>query len=332
MKAAVLHGVKDIRIEERPDPGVPAAHQVKVRIKSVGICGSDVHYFAHGRIGQFVVERPMILGHEAAGIVESVGAEVAAISVGDVVALEPGIPCGTCELCRKGKYNLCDRVSFFATPPVDGALVDSVLHPEGFVYRAPAGMGADIACLAEPASVAVQAVRQAGIKIGERALVIGAGPIGILTALMAEYAGAAPALIDINEERLRFARNMGLEAKRPEEASSSLYDVVFECSGATGTVERACDLCRSGGVVVLVGMHQSDVETIPVSRVIISELQIRGVFRYANTYPAALDFLAKNTERMAPFFTSFIDVEDVPAHFHAVVAGRANELKTIVRI
>lgn len=331
MKAAVLYGEGDLRVEDVPDPGAPDPGMVRVRVQSVGVCGSDVHYFAHGRIGEFVVRDPMILGHEAAGVVEAVGAGVAHLRVGDVVAMEPGVPCGVCRACKSGRYNLCADVQFFATPPVHGALVGAVLHPASFTFRVPDGMTPDMACLAEPVSVAIQAVRKAELCMGERVLVIGAGPIGMLTALVAEFAGATPALVDVSEERLDAARGFGFEAMKPATVNA-LYDIVFECSGAKGTVLQACRACQAGGTVVLVGMHQSEVADLPTFETLTRELQICGVFRYANTYPAALDFLHKSRERLEPFFRSFVSLDAVAAHFSAAAAGRASALKTIVRM
>lgn len=331
MKAAVLYREGDLRVEDVPDPGAPGPGMVRVHVRSVGVCGSDVHYFAHGRIGQFVVRDPMILGHEAAGVVEAVGEGVAHLRPGEVVALEPGVPCGACRECKNGRYNLCADVRFFATPPVHGALAGVVVHPASFTYRAPDGMTPDMACLAEPVSVAIQAVRKAEIRMGERVLVIGAGPIGVLTALVAEFAGAAAMLVDVSEERLASAREFGFRAARPDEVDT-LYDTVFECSGAKDTVLQACRRCGPGGTVVLVGMHQSELAEIPTFETLTRELQIHGVFRYANTYPAALDFLHRSGKRLEPFFRSFTTLDVVAAHFAAAAAGKAGALKTIVRV
>ena len=331
MKAAVLRGARRLAVEERPDPGAPGPGQVRVRVRAVGVCGSDVHYFAHGRIGGFVVREPMILGHEAAGTVDAVGEGVTGFQPGDVVAMEPGVPCMACGACRAGRYNLCADVRFFATPPVDGVLADAVLHPAGFTHQAPAGMTADVACLAEPVSVAIQAVRKANVRMGERALVVGAGPIGVLTALVARYAGAAPVLSDVRESRLTAARSLGLEARQTV-AAAPAFDLAFECSGAPGTLRLACECCRAGGTVVQVGMHQADAEPLPVFALTTRELTVRGVFRYANTYPAALEFLERMSGRMAPFFSSFIGMEEVAAHFGRAAGGQAEALKTIVRV
>ncbi|MCY0874941.1 MAG: NAD(P)-dependent alcohol dehydrogenase [Firmicutes bacterium] len=332
MQAAVLYGTGDVRIVEVNDPGAPSQGQVRVRVKAVGVCGSDVHYFAHGRIGHFVVEQPMILGHEAAGIVEAVGEGVTHLQVGDVVALEPGVPCARCEACKAGRYNLCPDVRFFATPPIDGAIAETVLHPASFTYRVPDGMTADTACLAEPVSVAIQAIRKAGDLLGQRVLVIGAGPIGTLTGIVAQAAGATATIVDVSERRLAQAHGLGLAAVTPSGLQNVEFDTVFECSGAKGTIAQSCRACRAGGTVVLVGMHRDELSDLPSFDVIAKELQLRGVFRYANTYPAALQFLDKETQRLQPFLQSFITLAQVAEHFEEAAAGRAEPLKTIVRM
>ncbi len=331
MKAVVLEKARKITIDERPDPGRPGPFEVRVKIGSVGVCGSDVHYYAHGRIGDFIVEAPMILGHEAAGVIEEIGDGVTGLSIGDVVALEPGIPCGTCHYCKIGRYNLCEDVQFFATPPVDGALIESVVHPASFTYKAPKGMTEDLACLAEPMSVAVSAIRRAKLTMGEEVLVVGAGPIGVFTALVAEMSGANPTVVDVSRERLDIARQMGILSVHHSEIDRQ-FDVVIECSGADNMVLRACELVRAGGTVVLVGLHRTDRVEIPVFKTITRELNIVGVHRYANTYPAALSLLKRAEDRLQPMMSSFVTIDQVADHFENVVEGHVSSLKTIVRM
>lgn len=332
LQAAVLFKERDVRLVEVQDPGAPGKGEVRVRVKSVGVCGSDVHYYQHGRIGSFIVESPMILGHEAAGVVEALGPDVHHLQVGDVVAMEPGVPCGRCEACKAGQYNLCADVRFFATPPVDGALVEAVVHPASFTFKAPAGMSTDVACLAEPVSVAIQAVRKAGDMLGQQVLVIGAGPIGVLTALVAESVGATATLLDVSERRLAGAQALGFCVQTASSPLGATYAKVFECSGGPGTIAHACRACASGGTIVLVGMHREELSDLPSFDVIARELQIRGVFRYANTYPAALQFLSREQDRLQPFLSSYIGMDDVAKHFADAATGQAEALKTIVRL
>src|SRR5919107_3334672 len=209
--AAVLYGIGDLRIEERPMPQ-PGPHEVVVEIHSVGICGSDVHYYEHGRIGNHVVNAPMVLGHESSGVVVDRGPAATALGIGQRVAVEPGVPCGHCEQCRRGAYNLCPDVVFFATPPVHGSLAQYVTVHEAFAHPVPDSMSDDAAALIEPLSVGVWANRKAGTGIGSRVLVTGAGPIGVLCALTARVAGAGwVGLADVHPARLAAAAAFGVD-------------------------------------------------------------------------------------------------------------------------
>ncbi len=179
MKAAVLLGAGEIRIEERERPR-PGPREVLVQVTAVGVCGSDVHYYEHGRIGPFIVEKPLVLGHESAGRVVELGEGASKHAVGDRVTLEPGVPCGRCRECRAGRYNLCPDVVFFATPPIDGAFAEFVAIHEDFAFALPDSLSDEEGALMEPLSVGVWACQKAGVSAGDRVLVTGAGPIGPL--------------------------------------------------------------------------------------------------------------------------------------------------------
>ena len=237
--AAVLHGVNDLRVEERPIPE-PGPGDVLVGMRSVGICGSDVHYLTHGRIGSFVVEAPMILGHESAGVVEAVGPGVTSLTPGDRVALEPGVPCRACSACKAGCYNLCPDVRFFATPPIDGSMARYVVHPADFCYALPEHVSLDEGALLEPLSVGLHACRRGGVGPGSRVLVTGAGPVGLTALLMATAAGAAEVLVaDVRPERLDLAASLGaaviLDARDPDlgrlarDRAGGPIDVSIDC-------------------------------------------------------------------------------------------------------
>jgi L-iditol 2-dehydrogenase len=290
--AAVLHGIGDLRVEDHPMP-VPGPNQVVVEIRSVGICGSDVHYYEHGRIGDHVVTSPMVLGHESSGVVVDRGPGATALEVGRRVAVEPGVPCGHCEQCRRGSYNLCPDVVFLATPPVDGALARYVAVHEAFAHPVPDSMSDDAAALIEPLSVGLWANRRAGTGIGSRVLVTGAGPIGVLCALAARAAGAGwVGLADVHPARLKAAEAFDVDevvdARENVDYADFKPDVLLERSGAPPVVSAGIRALQPLGRAVLVGMGPSAEQSLPVSLIQNRELTVTGTFRYAHTYPDAI--------------------------------------------
>ena len=294
--AAVLHGIGDLRVEEHPMP-TPGPNEVVVEIRSVGICGSDVHYYEHGRIGDYVVNSPMVLGHESSGVVVDRGPGVTAPQIGQRVAVEPGVPCGHCEQCRRGNYNLCPNVVFFATPPVDGALARYVSVHQAFAHPVPDSMSDDAAALIEPLSVGLWANRRAGTGIGSRVLVTGAGPIGVLCALAARAAGATwIGLADVHPARLEAARAFDvddvIDARSGVDYAAFKPDVLLECSGAPPVVTAGIKALQPLGRAVLVGMGPSAEQSMPVSVIQSRELTVTGTFRYAHTYPDAIALVA----------------------------------------
>jgi L-iditol 2-dehydrogenase len=292
--AAVLYGVGDLRIEDRPMPE-PGPNEVVVEVRSVGICGSDVHYYEHGRIGDYVVRSPMVLGHESSGVIVDAG--TSSLQIGQRVAVEPGVPCGHCEQCRIGAYNLCPNVVFFATPPVDGALARYVAVHAAYAHPIPDSLSDDAAALVEPLSVGLWANRRAGTGIGSRVLVTGAGPIGVLCALTARAAGATwVGLADVHPARLKAAEAFGLDdvidARTGVDYADFRPDVLLECSGAPPVVTAGIHALRPMGRAVLVGMGPSAEQSLPVSTIQNRELTVTGTFRYAHTYPDAIALVA----------------------------------------
>lgn len=261
---------------------------------AVGVCGSDVHYYRHGRIGDFVVDAPLVLGHEASGRIVARGSEAQRHEVVQRVALEPGVPCGRCTQCRAGRYNLCPDVIFLATPPVDGAFTRYLAAHEDFVHPVPDSLSDEAAALLEPLSVGVWAAQKAAVQPGDRVLVTGAGPVGVLCALVALARGAAQVTVtDVSPERLEVARRLGIPATHlatdgtPAEAGIEA-DVLLECSGAARAIGDGLRARAPAGRAVLVGMSPDPEVAVPVALLQNRELAVTGTFRYAGTYPAAL--------------------------------------------
>jgi len=294
--AAVLYGIGDLRIEDHPMP-VPGPREVVVQITSVGICGSDVHYYEHGRIGDYVVDAPMVLGHESSGVIVDRGSDARTLPVGQRVAVEPGVPCGHCNQCRQGSYNLCPNVIFFATPPVNGSLARYVAVHEAFAHPVPDSLSDDAAALIEPLSVGVWANRKAGTGIGSRVLVTGAGPIGVLCALSARAAGAAwVGIADVHPARIEAVSAFGLDdvidARTGVDYADFRPDVLLECSGVAPVVGAGIRALQPLGRAVLVGMGAAAEQSLPVATIQNRELTVTGTFRYAHTYPDAIALVA----------------------------------------
>ncbi len=296
MRAAVLHGTGDVRVEERPVPEAGPG-QVVVRVTSVGVCGSDTHYYEHGRIGRFVVDSPLVLGHEAAGEVAAVGPGVTSLRLGQRVSVEPGVPDLTCPQCLAGRYNLCPGMRFFATPPIDGAFAEYVAVHEAFAHPVPDAVSDDAAALLEPLSVGLWACRKGGVTAGSRVLVTGAGPIGLVSVQAALASGATEVVVsDVNPERLALAREFGATGT-VDARTASVTDlprppeVLLECSGSPAASAEGIRALDRAGRAVLVGMGGDELP-LPLSVVQERELQVTGTFRYAGTWPTAIALVA----------------------------------------
>jgi L-iditol 2-dehydrogenase len=333
--AAVLHGAGDIRVGPHPMPAV-GPQEVLVEIRSVGVCGSDVHYYEHGRIGDFVVRDPLVLGHESAGVVVDRGADATRHPVGQRVALEPGVPCGRCRECRAGRYNLCPDVRFFATPPIDGALARYVAIHQDFAYPIPDQLSDDAGALIEPLSVGVWANRKAGTTIGSRVLVTGAGPIGILAAQVARAAGAEHvAIVDVNADRLALAARLGvdrtIDGREGIDLATVEPDILLECTGVEPVVRGGIRALRPAGTAVLVGMSAAADQSLPVARIQARELIVTGTFRYANTYPEAIALAASGRVKLDELVGARLPLDQAEA---ALRMGHTDPsvLKTVVTI
>ena len=257
VRVSVLRAAGDLEVQERPDPDL-SPHEVWVRVSSVGVCGSDIHYFEHGRIGRFTVDAPLVLGHEASGEVVRLGSAVSRLTLGQRVSLEPGVPDFTCSQCLAGRYNLCTGMRFFATPPIDGAFAELVTIHEQFAHPAPDHLSDDAAAMLEPLSVGLWACRRAEVTAGSRVLITGAGPVGLVTAQCALALGASEVTVtDVNRHRLQLARDLGVTTTVDTGITSLVQAVVQVWS-------RGCNLyaCSGGGFEgdpVVEGLELADV-------------------------------------------------------------------------
>lgn len=313
-QAAVMHDTHDVRIEERPVPE-PGPHEVLVEIKAVGVCGSDVHYYEEGRVGDFVVREPLILGHESAGVIVELGDEVTKHTTGERVALEPGVPDMVCHECRAGRYNLCPNVRFFATPPIDGAFTNYVTIHEDFAFALPDSMSDEVGALMEPLSVGLWACWKGDVTAGDQVLVTGAGPIGLLAMQVARALGAKEvAVTDVSSERLELAARTGATRtlnvlEESLEDSGIEANVLLECSGNPQALDDGIRRLRPAGKAVVVGMGPDEV-SLPLGYIQPREITLTGTFRYANTYPAAIGLAANGQVDLETIITSHYGLQD----------------------
>ncbi|XP_072138851.1 sorbitol dehydrogenase-like [Mobula birostris] len=339
--AVVLCGPGDLKLEKCPVPE-PCSGEVLLKMHSVGICASDIHYWQHGRIGEFVMKKPMVLGHEGAGTVIKLGSGVQNLKVGDRVSIEPGVPRENCEFCKTGRYNLSPTIFFCATPPDDGNLCRYYVHNANYCYKLPECVSFEEGALIEPLSVAIHACRRGGVNVSHKVLIFGAGPIGLMNLLVAKSMGACPiAVCDLIQERLDMAKCLGASAifkveknscprelaQKVKNALCGMPDITIECTGADQSVQTAVCATKPGGVLVLVGMGSSSINT-PMLTAITRELDIRGVFRYCNTWPTAINMVASQRVDVKPLITHRLPLEQAAEAFELVKKGAA--LKVIM--
>lgn len=335
----VLKSIGQVAIEDRPIPTLRNPTDVLIRVSVTGICGSDVHYWQHGRIGDFVVERPMVLGHESSGTVVQVGPNARLLVPGDRVALEPGVPCRLCPFCKSGKYNLCVDMKFAATPPYDGTLARFYVLPEDFCVKLPENVSMADGALVEPLAVGVHAVRRAGVGPGDKVVVFGAGPIGLLCCTVARAFGASKIIaVDIVESRLEFAAGYAAtgvfnSAHSTDAATNAAgivqkfdlglgADVAIDASGAEISIGSCAHVVRAGGTVVQVGMGAAEI-TFPITKLLAKEITLKGCFRYGpGDYKLAVDLLASGKVSVAELVTGRFSFEDAERAFQAVKGAR----------
>ncbi|MER2144252.1 MAG: NAD(P)-dependent alcohol dehydrogenase, partial [Eubacteriales bacterium] len=299
---------------EAPMPQI-GPDDVLIKIQSVGVCGSDLHYYSTGSIGNFIVEFPFILGHECAGVIEDVGENVKHLKKGDRVCMEPGIPCMKCEECLTGHYNLCKDVKFWATPPYDGVLSEYVAHPAAFTFKIPDNMSFTEGALVEPLAIGLHACNTGEVKLGHTVAIVGAGCIGLVTLLAAKAYGATKIIVgDVLDKRLAKAEELGaitVNTKENDFAQKVLEltggrgaDVCIDCAGFTPTVDACLTAAKPAGTVIIVGLGADRVDGFNTSMMSVKELTVKSIFRYRNLYPTAINAIADGR----------IDVESIVSH------------------
>lgn len=343
MKTAVMTAIGQIEFEDRPAPS-SGPHDVLVKVENVGICGSDLHYFESGRIGDFVVETPFVLGHEVAGTIIEVGESVTSLAIGDRVALEPNITCGVCEHCRSGHYNLCPDVEFFATPPIDGTFQEFVTHPANLCFKLPDSMSTLEGALIEPLAVGFHAASQGGAQMGQTAIVFGSGCIGLVSMMALNAIGLREVyVVDVMAARLAKASELGatavidasskdVVAEILEATSGRGVDLVIDTSGTDIAMAQAVELTRPGGTIVPVGYSRSGNVTVPMSVAINKELRFQTVFRYRHNYPIAIQAVADGRVNLAGIVTHEFKFDDIQRAMDESIADKATIVKAVMSI
>lgn len=338
MKALVLERTRELALRDIDLPLEVGPSDVRIKIHTVGVCGSDVHYYMHGAIGPFRVDTPMVLGHEASGTVVEVGVEVKHLRVGDRVCMEPGIPRLDSRATLRGLYNLDSDVRFWATPPIHGCLTTFVAHPAAFTYRLPDNVSFAEGAIVEPLSIGLQAAKKAAMKPGDIVVVIGAGTIGAMTALAALAGGAARVILaDVVPEKLAlFDANPAVttvdvsqQSLRDAVAAATDgwgADVVYEASGNTKVYAELIDLMCPGGCAVLIGMPLAPAP-LDVVALQAKEGRIESVFRYANIFPRALALIASGAIDVKPFISRKFPFSEGIRAFEEAASGQPRDVK-----
>jgi len=333
MRACTLYGAKDLRVVRQPDPdGTLAADEVQIRSRMGGICGSDLHYFHEGRVGNFALQQPLTLGHEVSGEVLAVGPAVTRVKPGQRVAINPSLPCNACDFCLQGLGNQCRNMRFFGSaslmPHVQGVFQEHLRVPEIQCVPVPDTMPFELAAMGEPLAVALHAVQQAAPLTGRRVLITGAGPIGCLVLLAARHAGAAYiCMADLADSPLQMATRLGAdETVNVVEQSETLqrygsgkghFDAVIECSGSVKAVETAVDAVRAAGTLVQVGFPPVGNQPFPINKLLAKEINFKGSFRFHQEFDWAIDFLANGRIDVTPLLTGVYKIEDAVEAFEA---------------
>ncbi|MDR1954191.1 MAG: NAD(P)-dependent alcohol dehydrogenase [Clostridiales Family XIII bacterium] len=345
-KAAYMTGINKLEVRDNvPIPEIGSG-EVLVKVEYVGICGSDIHYLVDGRIADFIVEGDFILGHEAGGTIVKVADDVVTHKAGDRVAIEPGLPCGKCEFCRTGRYNLCPKVApdFMGTPPTHGAFTTYVAWPAEWCFILPDNMSTLEGALVEPLSVGLEATHVAGVKLGSSVTILGSGCIGLCTLLAAKAKGATEIIVvDVIEKRLEKARELGatkiINAKEVDAIEEiSKYtdgkgtDFVIETAGNKVTLRQTVDIAKRGGRIVIVGMGADAVIPFNFEKLMWKVLSIGTVFRYQNQYAIAIDAISNGKIDVKQIVTAEYDIDDIQEAFETNIKNKDEVVKLVIKL
>ena len=343
MKVAIMTDIQKMDFEERPIPQ-PKDDEVLVKLDYVGICGSDLHYYETGAIGDYVVKPPFELGHEPGGVVVEVGKDVKHLQVGDRVALEPGKTCGQCEFCKEGKYNLCPDVVFFATPPVDGVFQEYVALEANLCFKLPDNVSTLEGALIEPLAVGFHAAIQGDAHLGQKAVVMGAGCIGLVSMMALKARGVSEVyVVDVMDKRLEKAMELGatgvingakedVVAKVKELTGGRGTDVVIETAGAEVTSRQAILMARKGSTIVFVGYSRTGEVTLPMSIALDKELTFKTVFRYRHIYPMAIQAVADGKINLKGIVTDEFPLDEADKAMEFSMNNKADIVKAVIKI
>ncbi len=340
-KAMFMKKLRSMEMQEIEMPQLKSK-DVLVKIQYVGICGSDLHFYEMGRIGDYVVNGDFILGHECSGVIVDVGDDVTGLKIGDRVALEPGITCGTCQYCTSGKYNLCPSVEFLATPPYHGSLKNYIAFPENMCFKLPDNVSTMDGALIEPLAVGFHAANQGGVKDGDTVIILGAGCIGLVTLLACKAKGAKKIImVDLIDSRLEAAKRLGADIIiNPNNADVTAEvskicdggDVIIESAGAVAAVQSTAYLVKRGGSIVLVGLAPENEIKFDFMQIMNKEAEIKTVFRYRYIYPEAIKAVADRKIDIKGIVSHKFKFEDSKEAFDFALENKTEVIKAVIEL
>lgn len=348
MKSLVLEGQNELSLRDFPEISRSEEHlgpyDVRIKLHTVGICGSDVHYYTDGQLGPFVVTEPMILGHEASGTVIETGSAVTTLSPGDRVCMEPGIPDPNSKATRMGMYNVDPAVRFWATPPVHGILRPTCVHPEAFTFKLPDNVSFAEAAMVEPLAVGVHAATKARIKPGDIAVVLGAGPIGLVTALSALAGGCARVYVaDLAEKKLEIAAGLhpaitpvnvskeNLTQRIKADTDGWGCDLLFEATGSPKAAAGIFEPLAPGGCVVMIG-GQAEPVAYDAGAAMVREARVENIFRYAHVFPRCVGMIASGAIDVKPLITRTFGFDESVEAFEIAATAPPSDVKMQIEL